>query len=531
MFEFALQRLRGSCDPRCFAVCLGLMLYWPMLRSPFLGTVFSVQVPFMYGVRAAFDCVLVASGFAVLFCPRAHKLFSRFCSDDYAGFLFGVAVAVGGGVVLLASPYPDLVYRVFVLLGTVLLGLGFVLLTLTWMERLSCLREDQASVCLHISFIASFVFGVLDFFPAALQVLGLLLPLASGAVVLFFGRTACEGEEAADGSVGKIDSAHDSPQVAAVAVSVLGAGLLACCVLRALWAFNSVGYKMSVSLVSTYVLSVLIAIALLALVLFVPNRARSLFFRLLVLLTVLFVAIALCAFLGPKVALSLTASVRTSIEFCLWAFLALLNPGRGFNRHRLVGLFFILDASFQLMASFVLPWALGINDQTAETASTGISLISLFVVALCLAALLLALFRQIGDAGWVGDESCRAMEAKSVYGLPAGSSEPFAVDAEAKTALEPSGEGLAAEPMPFGLTEDVPNTCDLKLLLIERFGLTQRESQVAVCLARGRSVKKTAEMLCLAQGTVQSHAKSIYRKMGINNRQSLMDEADRLLMR
>ena len=57
------------------------------------------------------------------------------------------------------------------------------------------------------------------------------------------------------------------------------------------------------------------------------------------------------------------------------------------------------------------------------------------------------------------------------------------------------------------------------------YGLTEREAQVAACAARGNSVKRVADLLFLAPSTVQGYMKIIYRKMGINRKQSLVDIA------
>lgn len=55
------------------------------------------------------------------------------------------------------------------------------------------------------------------------------------------------------------------------------------------------------------------------------------------------------------------------------------------------------------------------------------------------------------------------------------------------------------------------------------YNLTERETVVARELARGCSYKKVAETLFLSLSTVQSHARSIYRKCGVNSRQELID--------
>lgn len=59
-------------------------------------------------------------------------------------------------------------------------------------------------------------------------------------------------------------------------------------------------------------------------------------------------------------------------------------------------------------------------------------------------------------------------------------------------------------------------------------GLTQRESEVLVILARGSSLAKVQEELFISQGTAITHRNSIYRKLDIHSRQELLDRIDAL---
>jgi DNA-binding CsgD family transcriptional regulator len=52
---------------------------------------------------------------------------------------------------------------------------------------------------------------------------------------------------------------------------------------------------------------------------------------------------------------------------------------------------------------------------------------------------------------------------------------------------------------------------------LTRHGLTSREIEIARCILQGNSAKDTAARLCIAEGTVRIHRKSIYRKMNIGS--------------
>ncbi len=61
-----------------------------------------------------------------------------------------------------------------------------------------------------------------------------------------------------------------------------------------------------------------------------------------------------------------------------------------------------------------------------------------------------------------------------------------------------------------------------ELRLVETYGLTEREAQVAVLFAEGFSLGAVAERLGMGKSTAQSHSKAIYRKCGIHTKDELI---------
>ncbi len=57
----------------------------------------------------------------------------------------------------------------------------------------------------------------------------------------------------------------------------------------------------------------------------------------------------------------------------------------------------------------------------------------------------------------------------------------------------------------------------------ERWGLTQREREILELLVKGRSQPWIAENLSIAESTVNTHVRHIYRKSGVNSKQELLD--------
>lgn len=60
----------------------------------------------------------------------------------------------------------------------------------------------------------------------------------------------------------------------------------------------------------------------------------------------------------------------------------------------------------------------------------------------------------------------------------------------------------------------------------EQFLLTQREAEIMTLYAKGRSAARIQEELFLSRGTVNTHLRHIYQKMGIHSKQDLLDVLD-----
>ena len=66
-------------------------------------------------------------------------------------------------------------------------------------------------------------------------------------------------------------------------------------------------------------------------------------------------------------------------------------------------------------------------------------------------------------------------------------------------------------------------------LLRQRFGLTQRESEVLVWIARGKANRDIGEILGLSPRTVNKHLEQVYAKLGVENRASAAIKAVQVL--
>ena len=64
-------------------------------------------------------------------------------------------------------------------------------------------------------------------------------------------------------------------------------------------------------------------------------------------------------------------------------------------------------------------------------------------------------------------------------------------------------------------------------LLAVEMGLTPRESEVLVLLARGRTLPIVSRDLHITKNTARSHIERVYQKTGIHKQQDLIDLVER----
>lgn len=77
---------------------------------------------------------------------------------------------------------------------------------------------------------------------------------------------------------------------------------------------------------------------------------------------------------------------------------------------------------------------------------------------------------------------------------------------------------------PESTADPISQRCQV---LIDRFELSPRESEVLVAFAHGRNVSYLAETLVLSPNTIRTHSKTLYAKLGVHSKQELLDLVER----
>lgn len=173
---------------------------------------------------------------------------------------------------------------------------------------------------------------------------------------------------------------------------------------------------------------------------------------------------------------------RTTLSLVFWLMLADVARLRPLSVvHTFGAVFLLVEAASSALGYIVVPQAIGSLDPLPVGGARAL----LVVITFALIVMTMVFFGR----------------SRELFSPTAGTT---------GTAAEPAGiDGIG------GPTGDATP--------FERFGLTEREIEVARLLASGNSQKKISDVLGISIGTVQSHVKGIYRKFDVHSRQEFID--------
>lgn len=460
---------RRAIDRSLLLYTLGFALLWPFLRRSFYGVTFA-GFPDPQTCYIAF--LVVASSVSVI----AFALRKRLTLLLHARPAIMVVAQSAFSVFMVASlllPGETSVRELGGIAAAALLGTAFPLLVVMWGQAslaLAAKRRLPVLRAVTIAFILGFAISTAT------------VPLETGASYLFVCFPAlssacwlaCHRKRQLPGC--KIAKIRSLPLARLL---VLGAFLLLISLLRGPFYTGSIDYVPGWDVVAPNLLSVLMAALTLAFLTF--NKSTKQAFRYaIVAFALLLLAGLLLAIYGDVAAASLHLIIvgKSCFELFLWLLLVDSACGLRISSATIFVPFFL---AFELLASavsyLVSPLFVTIFSLSFDRVIPAFSLVTALVfVAGCFLYL--------------------NFEAGSRSATP--SPEP----SEAQTA----------------------QSLEMRLESVEGYqDLTPREQEIALLLAQGNSYKRIAEMLFVSPSTVQTHAKSLYRKLAIHSKQELVD--------
>lgn len=455
--------------PAALAAIAGMAFWWPFLRNSITGAVFAGYGTGAFAAVAVF-AVFLALVLAALPGGRADRLFAGPAVPAVA------AVASAGNLLV----WSEALGPAGLALGVALFSAAGALLPVAWahlLKRLFGSKTREVLLVLLSSYALSFVVGYLSYLPAPLDMIRPVgAPALSGALLYVSG---------------KLSPSPAAPvTTAASGVSAKGRGLYACVVAAYLISVVPVGFVQQGS--ATYepssltflrdTVNIVIACCLLA-----ATAAAKRYDRLPLVAAVTFASISLAGFVmasamgsGPfNLGVALISAGTSCLSVLVFSFAWSFSRRGPLDMTRSISLLFTIPAH-----AHALVWSVGV----AALVDGGTLVYGDFWGVPCL---------LVGAAL----NSC-VVAALAIFalGTPA--------EAPSDTPSTP---------------EETPGV----ILVAQRYSLTDREKQIVGLLCRGNTFAKIGDVLCLSPSTVQTHAKGIYRKMGVHSKQEVVDEVFR----
>ena len=464
--------------------------------------------------------------------------------------VIGAGCACIGSVLIWVSHLDLSWYAALTVTGGLCCGAGLSLLGILWGSRFSYCDEEHIESTVPLSFVISFVvyFVLLAVKGPLFMVVDAVLPVVSTWIVF---RPRCGRSVSADGeAIGALAHAGLRRQL-----SHLGSLF----VLYFLIWFQFALFRVASSPIENggrfmhYLVPFSIA-AVLAIVAFLTCMRRTRFlnftflYRWSVPLMIIGCGLLLIDLVLPEqhsVAYAVNFIAMFGVQMCVWVVATKYVRRIGVSPFILFGGLFAAEG---LGIALALTLSLPLFDAGAP-ALANLTLIATGAVALV--AMLVGfnprwLFlsdavRRFTDAEFAmplqrsGCSGCAGTcpDASIVGGVAAGANAAFASAAKSGAPAAASGMDAAGDAADgFEPDSAVPLSAGEELASIfektaeelqSRYGLTERETQIAALLLSGRSRPFIRDELVISLNTVHAHARNIYSKCGVHSQQEFMD--------
>ena len=485
------------------AVTIGLALYWPMLRSPYFQNLFFTSSSTAFDGRETYAManalMAVLGALALIVACRFSRVPARANHPSFP-LLAGCGCAIGAALSLTYTQLAPPFVSAMQLSGISLFAIGFSAITVGWFSRmLSSCRKWGFVVA--ASFAASFASVGIEYLPGnAIQISLVAFPLATSVFLAIANRFTEQTERKRTPAARRASSPNTDGAVLAATCCCLIASVPSLCLFA-----PTRGYMPTAETPKTYIFSVLIAVAIAG----IMKLRRPFLIKqgiILIILSALLIAGAL-ALASTDNAMPFAATVHTCLQFALLLSLLSFWSERQHGGIGGAGAFLAITSLATISSRYLLPIAFPKGSSESLAAMLGM----LSIVILAATGICLALF--------------------AILHLPPFKNHTPAEDIDKKLGERSPSESASETPPPILPTNSPVRAATqegdaaLRTWLESVFALSPRETDIALLVARGYTVNRIAEKLCLASGTVQSHMKSIYRKLDVHSKQEVIDLA------
>lgn len=461
---------------------LGMLFMWPLLRTQATGTLLVAASPI---IPWAQDCYLLFLIVGALFV--AVTLAAR----DFLPHLFKLrwpvtAVATTTALVnlgLVSAIYSGTAHPILLVVSVLFFGVCVPLLLVAWAFALVSLFKDDfraSGLCLAASFAGSFLLGFLQYLPSPFPyAFPVLCPLVTGWCWHFL--SSSEGQQMSGCNRLSISTMLQSLPLGSFAALVVA--MFLSCFLIGVARSGSIAILEDIGLYYAKDLAtVAVTIVIVFLLYTLLSKRRSLRVILVLILTLLCVGqLIILAFDGDALALvgiGVSSAARASLSFLLYLYLLILVCGK----------------NLPVVPAFVSVFV------STNLISDALSFVAVPAVSAALGADYAELIKPLSMGIGMAALLCLALF-----------SGPMTLD---RPRLEEGDDRVADSPTQLECQVDE---------LACRFGVSDREREVMLCIVSGYSYKATAAELGITEGTVQSHIKRLYTKIDVHSRQELID--------
>ncbi len=495
---------------------VGMALFWPVLRNPFLLGLLSSERSEM-GLAARYTLFFAAAAFAaavayalVRMC-RARAAASPDARPDgwwlgIVGRVF-VASAVAAGAGYLACVLLNGAGVVVFAVGCACCACATSGAVFAWFSVLGRFELAEALGVCALSFALSFLSFSFDLLPEAmLKPAQAFFPVSSCLIGYALSRRLAVSPSGAAPSCEQEAGAKRGWLVVALCLVCLFASIF----VSAINASMLTSYMAKPGSYLTYAVSALSALCLV--VVFRASRHPQVMLAGGLLVGAAVVLLAAFSMLGLGTGMGLPTTSHTVMEFLLFACLLSVRETSAASAQ--AALFVIAASAISWCERVVLPYLFSVRGAQLTDFGTSMALVACAIVSfLALASVGVTLLYVAKGASPLRAQASDADAADGDRRQGAATADDCIVDG-ASDALEAAAPvSHDAQPLPPTNVQRVASS----------HGLTPRETDVLELVARGYSVRKISETLCISPSTVQGHMRNVYAKLGLHSRQEVID--------
>jgi DNA-binding CsgD family transcriptional regulator len=452
-------------------IVIGLALFWPLLRAPYLGSLFAFDAADLSaGQPYQLLCFVVMLVLGCLGLVASRKLTRLLAERRWPVLLLAAWASLAG--LTSQIELDQSVLREMVLVTSALgIAVGFAALVWGWSRLASKLGLRRTLLLVVLSYPLSFVVGVFDFMPLPWGHLPtVVLPLASGALLcLAMSRGAWHNAGIESSLTESWQDVFPGSQPGLItALLILSAAVPLCNgIIRGLWSNNFLSYSVMPIFIANYLISVAVGGVMALLLLWLRQPQRWVFATWCLLSLLSLVGLVGYALWSPSQGILIAAD--TSFRIFVWILCLVWVTQLGRGMAFAAALFLFLMSLEMLVVLFGIPVVLD------NLAISSVALPSLALIAIGLLAAL-----SIAMAAFIFLHIRRQQPASPVLALD-------------------------------------------RQWFVKQYRLTARELDVLELLVKGYSAKRMAAVLYVSLHTVQGHLKSIYRKLDVHSKQEVLD--------